>query len=93
MKVKSWDHLLPISDKNSDIFFKQTKAKSQKTSEFKLTKLVDTFLSNPPLDLEKEKYTIAVTNFEVYNSVFKIPEHDSTFRIITPGYCQDLDTT
>ena len=50
-------------------------------------------LSNPPLEIEEEKYTIDMTLLEVYSSVFNVTEHNNIFTIYTPGYWQDPDTT
>ena len=44
------------------------------------------------MESEEEKYTIAVINSEVENSVFNIIEHNDMFTIYTPGYWQDPDT-
>ena len=42
---------------------------------------MDTFLLNLPLELEleEEKYMLAVTKIEVHNSFFKLTEHNNTF--------------
>ena len=47
---------------------------------------------NPPLGLEEEENTIAVTNLELYFSVFKITEQNNKVTIYTPGDSQCPDT-
>ena len=47
----------------------QTKRRSKETLEFKLTKSIDAFPSDTPLELEEERFVIVVTNWEVLNSV------------------------
>ena len=44
---------------------------------------------NPPLDVEEEKNTIALTNSEKNNSVSNTYEHNKKFTFYTPRYWED----
>ena len=69
-----------------------TKTRLQETLEFELVKSIDNFSLNTPLEMEEEKYTIAVTSLEVYSSVFHETEHNNIFPNYTRGYWQESDT-
>ena len=79
-------------EKNTDTLIEQRKTGPHETLEFKLRKSMDCFSLNPPSELGEEKYTIAVTNIEVYYSYFNITEHNNAFTIYTPDFWQDPDT-
>ena len=53
---------------------------------------MDTLTLNPPFEVEEEKYTIAVTNLEVYSSVFEMTGHNKIFTIFTQRCLQYPDT-
>ena len=60
---------------------KQKPDQANKILEFKLTASMFALRLNPPLDVEEEKYTIAITNSEKNNSVSNTYEHNEKFTL------------
>ena len=54
--------------------------------ELELTKLMDNFLTNPPLEMKELQFTIAVTSLELCSSVLNTIGHNKLFRINAPRY-------
>ena len=88
---RSNDSLL-MNKNNTDKKVSQTKTRTKETLNFKLTKSMDTFPSNTPLELEDEKYVIAGVNFDGNISVLKIPIMKLTEAFLLKqtklNYCQ-----
>ena len=81
------DELLLLIKKHTDTLIEQTKTKPQETLEFKMSKQMQTYSFNPPINLlEEGKWLIAVSSFECTNSVFNITNENNSFSIITPGH-------
>ena len=73
--------------KHTDMLIEQTKTKPQETLEFRMNKQMQTFSFNPPINLVEEgKWLLAVTFFEVTNSVFNITDENNSFSITIPGH-------
>ena len=73
--------------KHTDTLIQRTKTKPQEALEFKMNKQMQTFSFNPPIDLsEVGKWLLAVTFFEVTNSVFNITDENNSFSITIPGH-------
>ena len=59
----------------------QTKTRPHETLEFKVNKQMQTFSSNPPINLiEEDKWLLGVTSFECTNSVFNITNEHIAFQ-------------
>ena len=81
------NELLLLIKKHTDTLIEQTKTKPQETLEFKMTKQMQTFSFNPPINLlEEGKWLLAVSSFECTNSVFNITDENNSFSIIIPGH-------
>ena len=79
--------LLLLFKKHTDTLIEQTKTKPQETLEFKMTKQMQTFSFNPPINLfEEGKWLLAVSSFECTISVFNITNENNSFSIIVPGH-------
>ena len=65
----------------------QIKAGPQGAHEFKKNKQMETFSFPPTINLyEGGKWLLAVTFFEVTNSVFNITHENNTYSVSTPGH-------
>ena len=81
------NELLLLNKKHTDTLIQQTRTKPQKTLEFKMSKQMQTYSFNPPINLlEEGKWLIAVSSFECTNSVFNITNENNRFSIIIPGH-------
>ena len=79
--------LLLLIKKHTDTLIEQTKTKAQETLEFKMKKQMQTFSSNPPINLfEEGKWLLAVSSLECTNSVFNITNENNSCSIIVPGH-------
>ena len=84
------NELLLLIKKHTDTLIEQTRTKPQETLEFKMTKQMQTFSFNPPINLlEEGKWLLAVSSFECTNSVFNITNENNSFSIIIPGHYQN----
>ena len=83
VKKRGWNTTYKL--KSSKKLIEQASTSPPGTLEFNLDKSVDTSASNPPWELEEEKSTIAGTNSEVYNSIFKNTEQYTITTIYSPG--------
>ena len=84
------NELLLIIKKHTDTLIENTKTKPQETLEFKMTKQMQTFSFNPPINLlEEGKWLLAVSSFECTNSVFNITNENNSFSIIIPGHYEN----
>ena len=81
--------LLLLIKKHTDTLIEQTKTRPQETLEFKMNKLKQIFLFNPPTNLAEEgKWLLRVSSFECTNSVFNITNENNSFSITIPGHWQ-----
>ena len=65
----------------------QTKTKPQQTLEFVMSKQMQPFSFNPPINLVEEgKWLLDVTFFECTISVFNITNENNSFSFLTLGY-------
>ena len=81
------NELLLLIKKHTDTLIEQTKTRPQETLEFKMSKQMQTFSFNPPINLiEEGKWLLAVSSFECTNSVFNITNENNSFSIIIPGH-------
>ena len=81
------NELLLLIKRHTDTLVEQTKTKPEETLEFKMNMQMQTFSSNPPINLVEEgKWLIAVSSFECTNSVFNITDYNNSFSIIIPGH-------
>ena len=78
-KNETEDLLLPIT-KNCEKLIEQTHTKPQETLEFKMIKPRETFHFKPPIQI-KGDWMIALTDLEVYNSIFNITEENNKFEL------------
>ena len=84
------NELLLLIKKHTDTLIEQTKTRPQETLEFKMSKQMQTFSFNPPINLiEEDKWLLAVSSFECTNSVFNITNENNSFSIIIPGHYQN----
>ena len=84
------NELLLLIKKHTDTLIEQTKTKPQETLEFKMTKQMQSFSFNPPINLiEEGKWLLAVSSFQCTNSVFNITNENNSFSIIIPGHYQN----
>ena len=80
------NELLLLIKKHTDTLIEQTKTKPQETLEFIMTRQMESFSFNPPINLVEEgKWLLAVSSFESTNSVFNITNENNSFSIIIPG--------
>ena len=81
------NELLLLIKKHTNTLIQQTKTRPQETLEFKMTKQMQTYSFNLPINLsEKSEWLLAVTSFECTNSVFNIAHENNSFSISTPGH-------
>ena len=81
------NELLLLIKKHTDALIEQTKTRAQETFEYKMSKQMQTYSFNPPINLlEESKWLIAVSSFECTNSVFNITIENNSFSIIIPGH-------
>ena len=67
--------------------FEQTKTKPQETLEFRKNRQMQTFSFNPPIIfVEKGKWFLGVTSFELTNSLSNITDENNSFSISAPGH-------
>ena len=79
--------LLVLIKKHTDTLIEQSKTRAQETLEFKMSKQMQTYSFNPPINLlEEGKWLIAVSSFECTISVFNITNENNSFSIIIPGH-------
>ena len=79
--------LLLLIKKHIDTLIEQAKSTPQELLAFKLNKQMETFSFNPPVNLiEEKKWLMAVTIFEVTNSVFKVSAENNSFSTTTPDH-------
>ena len=79
--------LLLLIRKLTDTLFEQTKSRPQEMFEFKLSKEMESFSFSPPINLAGEgNWLLAVTSFEVTNSVFNVYDENNSFSITIPGH-------
>ena len=73
-------------EKHRDTLIEQTKSRSQENLEIRMNEQMETFLFNPPINLNEEgKRLLAVTSFEATNSVFNKIDENNSFSISVPG--------
>ena len=76
------NELLLSIKKHTDTLIEQTRTKTQETLEFKKDRQLKTFLFISPIILsEQGKCLLAVTSFEVTNSVLNIIDNNNSFSI------------
>ena len=81
------NELLLLDKKHTDTLIQQTKTKPQETLELKMDKQMQTFSFNSPINFAAVgKWLLAVTSFEVPNSVFNITVENNSFSITIPGH-------
>ena len=84
------NELLLSIKKHTVTLIEQTKTKPQETLEFKMSKQMQTFSFNPPINLVEEgKWLMAVSLLDCTNSVFIITNENNSFSIIIPGHYQN----
>ena len=70
----------------------QTKSRPQQTLEFKMSKQMQTFSPNPPINLiGEDKRLLAVTSSAATNSVFNITNENKNVSISTRGHWTSED--
>ena len=69
------------------------KNKTKEDLKFQIKKIIGFIYIKSTVTARRRKLTNAVTNLEVYNSVFNITEHYKIFTFYRPGLWQDLDAT
>ena len=73
------------SKKYTDTCIQQTETKPQETLDIKVNKQMEYFSFSPPINLVEEgKRLLAVTSFEVTNSVFNITNENNSFSLTIP---------
>ena len=75
-------YLLLPNTKNCATFIKRTHTKPEETLQFELNKPKETFSFKPPIAIESS-WMLGLTNFEVFNSIFKITEENNKFETYT----------
>ena len=84
------NELLLLIKKHTDTLIEQTQTKPQETLEFKMSKQMQTFWFNPPINLVEEgKCLLAVSLTDCTNSVFNITNENNSFSIIISGHCEN----
>ena len=84
------NELLLLIKKQTDTLIENTKTTPQETLEFKLSKQMQTFSFNPPINLlEEGKWLLGVTSLKCTNSGFNITNENNSFSIIIPGHYQN----
>ena len=79
--------MLLLTEKHTDTFIEQTKAKPQETLQFVMKKQLKKFLFNPPLNLvQKIEWFLGVTSLECTNSVLNITIEKNSFSITISGH-------
>ena len=80
--------VLLLIKKHTDTLIENTKTKPQETLEYKMSKQMETFSFNIPINLSEEsKWSLAVTSFEATNSVFNKTDENNKFSISIPSHC------
>ena len=74
------ENLLLNITKNCETLIEQIHTKSQETLEFKMIKPRETFHFKPPIQIQGN-WMIGLTDLEVYNSIFNIPEENNKFEL------------
>ena len=69
-KNENEDLLLSIT-KNCETLIEQTNTRPEETLEFKMIKPREIFHFNPPIQINGD-WMLALTDLEVYNSIFKV---------------------
>ena len=83
--------MLHLIEKNTDTLIEQTKSRPQQTLEFKMSKQMQTFSPNPPINLiGEDKWLLAVTSAAT-NSVFNITNENNNFSLSTRGHWTSED--
>ena len=92
-KNKSEDLLLSFTE-NCEMLIEQTLRTAEETWEFKNIKRKETFLFSPPIQI-KGNWMIALTDSELYSSVFNITEENNKFEHykIPDSYNPDISYT
>ena len=80
-----------MNESNTDIIISQ-KTRPEESLDFDLLESMDNFLLNSPLETEEVKHMIVVTNSEIKESVFVIPEHTNIFTIHIQKCWEDAET-
>ena len=75
-------NLLLSITKNSETLIKQTHRKAEETLEFKMIKPRETFHFKPPIQITGD-WMIALTDLEIYNSIFNITKENNKFELYT----------
>ena len=79
--------LLLLIKKHTDTLIEQAKTKPKQTLEVKMSKQMQTFSFNPPIDLVEEgKWLLEMTLFDCTNSVFNKTDENNSFSIMIPGH-------
>ena len=80
------NELLLLPKTHTDMLFQQTKTRPQEALEVKLPHLTIAFSFSPPINLAGEaKLLLAVTSFELTNSVLSITDGSIIFSMTMPG--------
>ena len=75
-----------LIEKHTNTLIEEAKTKPPETLAFVLKKQMDTFSSNPPINLSQEgELLLTVTSYETTNSVFNITNKNNSFLISTPA--------
>ena len=72
--------VLLLIKKHTDTLIEHTNTRPEGTLDFVMSGETETFSFNPPINLVEEgKWLLAVTSFEVRNSVFNITSENKSF--------------
>ena len=86
------NELLLLFKKHTDILIQQTQTRLEKTLEFAMSRQMQTFFFNPPINLVEECiWPSSVSSFSVTNSVFNITCQNERFSISIPGHWNSED--
>ena len=81
------NEILLLTKQHTDTLIGQIKTKPQETLELKTNKQMQTFSFSPPINLvEGGKWLLAVTPFELTNSVFRVLDKNNTFTVTILGH-------
>ena len=83
-KNKTEDLLLSITE-NCRTLIEQTHGKPEETLEFKMIRPRASFQFKPPIQ-NKEDWMLALTDLEVYNSIFNITKENNKFQLYTDTF-------
>ena len=81
-------------EKHFDTLIEETKNwnSPQETLEFVMSRQMQTFSFNPPINLDEEvKWLLVAASFEATNSVLNITDENNSFSISTPGHWNSED--